>query len=210
MDEHADLTLDEYTHLPHALLKYKGKNLRNKCHFLRSYGCSVYEDRPLRCRLYPLGRILNKGKSYFIHISNCKCDGYRDGETWNVQEWIDASGAEDYLEYQMLVSGAFSYANGEKYRNLDKDIKLRFGKSLYNIDAFIEKNPGISHPITDKEIMCSLSLLVEKFLIEHGCLDRDYKNQKTVKPISIVRANKRENTESNTPKKPKEPVPALD
>lgn len=180
MEEYADLTLDEHTNLPLALLRYKGGNSRNKCYFLRSYGCSIYEDRPLRCRLYPLGRILNKGKSYFINVSNCKCDDSRKGRFWSVQEWIDVSAAEDYLEYQRLLSEVFSNADRAEYRRLNDDVKLGLGKLIYDIDEFLRKIPEASRPVSDREIMLRLKLGVEDFLYESGCLERNHKERNTI------------------------------
>jgi len=206
MEEYADLTLDEYTHLPIALLGYKGNVSRNKCHFLRSYGCSVYEDRPLRCRLYPLGRISNKGKSYFIHINNCPCGNLPDDKSWNAQEWIDVSGAEDYLEYQDYISNIYSFADWDTYGNLSNDIKLKLGQALYNIDEFLEKIPEISRPVTDKEIMLSLKCWVEGFFIEHGCLKPDYKTKKVIKFIVKPESKKGNITEPHAAEKTETPV----
>jgi|GEM_PF-3363325 len=170
MREYADLTLDHHTHFPVALLKYKGGSTRNKCHFLRSYGCSVYEDRPLRCRLYPLGRISNNGRSYFIHINNCPCGNSYDDKPWSAREWIYESRAEDYLEYQSYINDVYSLADWDAYKNLNNDIKFMLGEVLYNIEKLPEKISQTSRPISDKEIMFSLKRWLEGYLIEHGCL----------------------------------------
>ena len=201
LEEYADLTLDDNTHFPLALLKYKGNKRRNKCHFLRSYGCSVYEDRPLRCRLYPLGRILNRGKSYFIHIGNCQCGNTPEDKSWGAQEWIDASGAENYLEYQGYISDIYSFADWHAYGNLNNDIKLMLGETLYNIDEFLEKIPQISRPVSDKEIMLSLKYWVEGFFIDNGCLESDYRTRKVVKLTAGTGSEKGKFTGSITAEK---------
>ncbi|UCC78490.1 MAG: YkgJ family cysteine cluster protein [Candidatus Zixiibacteriota bacterium] len=192
MGECADLTLDEHTHFPLAMLRLKGNDSRNKCFFLRSYGCSVYEDRPLRCRLYPLGRILYRGKSYFIHIDNCKCHDSQKGRSWSVREWIDACGAHDYLEYQRLVGEVFSCADEDKYRSLNEKIKLGSGKLFYDIDKFLKKIPDNSRPLSDREIMLDLKRRVEDFLFETGCLERNYKTRETVELIARTGLKKSE------------------
>ena len=190
MKVYADLILDDNIHFPIALLKYKGNSARNKCHFLRSYGCSIYEDRPLRCRLYPLGRILHDGKSYFIHINNCSCEESDAYAAWSAQEWIDNSNAEEYLEYQGYISEVYSYADWETFRNLDIDKKLALGETLYHIHEFPETIPVISRPVSDKEIMSSLKYRVEEFLIENGCLKPEYKTGNMIKSLSIQESKK--------------------
>ncbi|UCE66054.1 MAG: YkgJ family cysteine cluster protein [Candidatus Zixiibacteriota bacterium] len=206
LEQYADLTLDDHTHFPVALLKYKGNRRRNKCHFLRSYGCSVYEDRPLRCRLYPLGRILNRGKSYFIHIGNCICEDSPGDKSWGAQEWTDASGAEDYLDYQGCISDIFSFADWDAYRNLNKDLKHMLGEALCNIDGFLEKIPEISRPVSDKEIMLSLKCWIEGFFIDNGCLESDYRTKKVVKFTAGTGAEKSEFTGLITVEKKETPL----
>ena len=172
MRDYAELTLDESTHFPIALLKYKGNNRKNKCHFLRSYGCSVYEDRPLRCRLYPLGRILDKRKSYFMRLANCSCDSHSDGRPWSVQDWINESQAEEYLDYQGLISEIYSRADWASYRDLEREIKMEFGKALYDLDRFLSNKSDDRRPISEGEIMLRLAHWVERFFEDHGCIRR--------------------------------------
>ena len=46
------------------------------CYFLSSGGCRIYNARPLACRLYPLGRVFEKGKSYIVHPELNVCGGF--------------------------------------------------------------------------------------------------------------------------------------
>src|SRR5512142_1286234 len=34
------------------------------CHFFSGKGCRIYPARPLACRLYPLGRVFEQGRSH--------------------------------------------------------------------------------------------------------------------------------------------------
>src|SRR5512135_118691 len=36
------------------------------CYFFSSRGCRIYRARPLACRLYPLGRVFDHGKSHIV------------------------------------------------------------------------------------------------------------------------------------------------
>ncbi len=46
------------------------------CHFWSSGGCRIYSARPLACRLYPLGRVFENGKSYIVHPELNVCGGF--------------------------------------------------------------------------------------------------------------------------------------
>lgn len=198
----AELALDENTHFPIAFLTYKGKSRRNKCHFLRSYGCSVYEDRPLRCRLYPLGRLIDKGKSYFMLINNCPCGDFPSDSNWTADTWIKESKAADYLENQGFITNVMSYVDLDIYRALDIDLKIQLGKTLFNIDGFLSSIPIKSRPKTEKDIMLSLKYWLEGFFIEHGCLRPDYKTKRVIKFIG--RPELKTETDKSSAKTPQE------
>ncbi len=184
ISDYADLSLDRNTQLPIALLGFQGTDSRNKCIFLRSYGCSVYEDRPLRCRLYPLGRLFDKGKSYYILINNCPCGDTKGDSSWTAREWIESSDAEDFLEYQEYIAEVFSYVNLDIYRRLDEDQKISLGRTLHDIDAFVASIPEKSRSKDDKEIMISLKYWATGFFMERGCLKSDYKSKQKLKFVS--------------------------
>src|SRR5262245_61501097 len=74
----------------------QGTVLREKedgtCVFLGPQGCEVHGDRPLVCRLYPLGRIVRSdGSEYFI---------VREGHPQSAGEFTDRGTIADYLTAQ--------------------------------------------------------------------------------------------------------------
>ncbi len=174
LKQYADLRLDHETHIPIALLKYQGKESHNKCSFLRSYGCLVYEDRPLRCRLYPLGRISDRGVSYFNLVNNCRCGDVGNGRSWTIRGWAEESKAEPYLEFQGFLNDLYENMDRPKFKALTKQVKLQFGNALFDIDSFIRNIPPKSRPSDEKGIMRSISEWGQDFLIAQGCLDPDY------------------------------------
>lgn len=81
----------------------EGKSvLRNKtngtCVFLNSTGCGVHPDRPLVCRLYPLGLIRNEeGRELFACMPpHPDCPGYY-GKEETVGAYLKSQGAEPYF-----------------------------------------------------------------------------------------------------------------
>lgn len=73
------------------------------CPFVTPAGCSVYDDRPGACRLFPLGRgakIASSGaKEIFYLMREEKCLGFNCGQTWTPREWTQNEGAEIYNHF---------------------------------------------------------------------------------------------------------------
>lgn len=82
------------------------------------FGCSLNENKPLVCRMFPLGRAW-KGKEdsddwpgeMKIIQSNYDCPGPKDGETWKVREWFEAMDVFSQFESSDLAWEMFDHAN---------------------------------------------------------------------------------------------------
>ena len=80
-----------------------GTSLRRKpdgtCPFLSSDGCAVHPDRPLVCRLYPLGRHVagDGGESFSRSVLEPGCEGGL-GRKGSVQGYLDTQGAGPFIE----------------------------------------------------------------------------------------------------------------
>lgn len=85
-----------YTHDGGTLLNWEEDGT---CVFLNSQGCSVHPDRPLVCRLYPLGRhVLLSGEESFSEIeSDQGCKGVY-GEDGMIMDYLDSQGARPFME----------------------------------------------------------------------------------------------------------------
>ncbi len=72
----------------------------NRCIFLGPQGCHVHADRPLVCRLYPLGRHRNeRGEEWFSEIEpEAGCQGKYDREPGAVENWLDDQEVHRYLQ----------------------------------------------------------------------------------------------------------------
>lgn len=94
---------------------------RNACPFLSPNGCDVHADRPLVCRLYPLGRhVADTGEEWFTEIEKeASCEGAR-GTQATVMEYLDAQGARPFMRaadlylrlYWRLSAAALPAENG--------------------------------------------------------------------------------------------------
>ena len=64
------------------------------CPFVSKEGCTVYEDRPGACRIYPLGRASSKSRStdlneefYFSEV-RIPLQGIEQTKNWVIDEWL--------------------------------------------------------------------------------------------------------------------------
>jgi len=68
------------------------------CPFVGEAGCTVYQDRPAACRLYPVGRALlapDEGggrQEFFFLLEEDPCVGYAQPRPWTIQAWLDDQG----------------------------------------------------------------------------------------------------------------------
>jgi Fe-S-cluster containining protein len=71
------------------------KGESKKCHFVTEDGCSVYEDRPWACRMYPLGQATpgetseDLDEEFFFLLKEDVCKGFEEDRDISVNEWLD-------------------------------------------------------------------------------------------------------------------------
>ena len=72
-----------------------------RCIFLTSHGCGVHPDRPLVCRLYPLGILWDAGgRERFSNMPpHPDCLGYW-GDEGTVADYLASQDVEPYLDYE--------------------------------------------------------------------------------------------------------------
>ena len=82
----------EKSQLPIVAIRLKDDENRS-CPFVTPEGCSVYSDRPLTCRYYPIGMGTMKkddnktGENFFIKIKEDHCLGHNENTEWTIDEW---------------------------------------------------------------------------------------------------------------------------
>lgn len=85
-----------YTTTGGTVLKFDDND---KCPFLNEQGCGVHKDRPLVCRLYPLGRhVFDTGEEHFSEVEpHPECKGVY-GKDGKVQSYLEKQGAIVFME----------------------------------------------------------------------------------------------------------------
>lgn len=96
--------------------------LRNKpdgsCVFLNPKGCGVHPDRPLVCRLFPLGQIIDKsGQERFASMPlHPDCLGLL-GTDGTVESYLDSQGTLLYFHYDKVYAALGSKMRKKPSRN---------------------------------------------------------------------------------------------
>lgn len=97
------------------------------CVFLGPGGCTVHADRPLVCRLYPLGLIVAEdGREGFVELTpHPESEGVY-GEDGTVKGYVESQGALPYLEaaarYQAVVRRLLSGTGDASAGTEDEEI----------------------------------------------------------------------------------------
>jgi Fe-S-cluster containining protein len=58
------------------------------CTFFTAKGCRIYQSRPLACRLYPLGRVFEQGRSHIVQPELNICSGLAPSPTRTVGNYL--------------------------------------------------------------------------------------------------------------------------
>ncbi|HSN53606.1 MAG TPA: YkgJ family cysteine cluster protein [Candidatus Sulfomarinibacteraceae bacterium] len=150
---HTRVFLDTYTanpitkdlQLPMVLLKMRDDEGKH-CQFLGERGCTVYEDRPWACRMYPLGMAIPPARAgvepepIFFVFEDDHCEGrlQDDAVAWKAEAWRADQGLieRDEIEagFRELVSHPW-FIGG---RQLDPKRMHMFYTACYDLDTFRE------------------------------------------------------------------------
>ena len=143
LETHTSNPITKDLQLPMVMLKMKDEDAK-PCPFVGDEGCTVYDDRPWACRMYPLGMAIPPARAgeepkpmYFL-FEDDHCEGRHqpDCKQWAEQSWRSDQGleAQDDLEagFRDLVSHPW-FIGG---RTLDPKRMHMFYTACYNLDTF--------------------------------------------------------------------------
>ena len=147
---HSDDFLERYTlyrldpHSGFPILPIRMGDREGQCPFVGFQGCTIYNDRPTACRLFPLGRSsgISRGGTareeffYLLHTPGCR--GVKEKKVQSVVEWRDEQGLLPYIEMNDKMLGLLFHPNRDGTRHLDQRQQQKVMVACYNIDLFRE------------------------------------------------------------------------
>jgi hypothetical protein len=133
LSKYTSIHIDKSSSLLYAVIR------NGKCPFVTPEGCSIYEDRPVACRYYPVGQGLvvaggeeKKIDEFYFFIKDPNCLGYQEDKEWTIKEWRIDQGADLYdemnREWKMIQLG--------KRQSLDSKKQSLIYMISYDIDNF--------------------------------------------------------------------------
>ena len=140
--------LDKYTFLPihekqtHPVVMLKMNNDENKsCPFVTSDGCSVYEDRPWSCRMFPIGVASpkeNTQETFYFILEESVCQGYKENKNWTINDWMNSQKVKEFTEMGDLFKEISLHQFFQTGKQLTPAKLEMFYTVCYNIDKFRE------------------------------------------------------------------------
>ncbi len=110
------------------------------CPFLdKEKGCSVYEDRPWPCRMFPIGKASPKNPDaqpfyFFMHEDVCR--GWEETTEWTIGQYMEDQKVEEFdkagEEFKKIALHSF-FGKGQR---LTPPLMEMFHMVAYNIDKF--------------------------------------------------------------------------
>lgn len=145
LETHTSNPITKDLQLPVVMLRMNEEE-KKPCPFVGDQGCTVYEDRPWACRMYPLGMAIPPARAgeepepIFFVFEDDHCEGRNqdDRKEWTAASWRDDQGIEmqDQLEagFRQLVGHPW-FIGG---RTLDPKRMHMLYTACYDLDTFRE------------------------------------------------------------------------
>jgi Fe-S-cluster containining protein len=114
----------------------------HECPFVKPEGCSVYEDRPASCRMYPLARAIARSREtgmvveYFALIEEPHCKGFGKKTGKTVRQWLEGQNVDKHNEQNDKLMELISLKNRILPGKLEGFMADKFYLALYDLDEF--------------------------------------------------------------------------
>jgi Fe-S-cluster containining protein len=135
---------------------------RASCVFVRTTGCSVYDDRPGSCRAYPVGRGASRNSDGIVAeslvlIREPHCRGFEQTANQTVNEYLHGQGLEQYSRYNDALLPLLQHPQIQQgqFRPTRQQLD-QYMLALYDLDQFRrEMSDGriaMQRPLTPQQI----------------------------------------------------------
>jgi hypothetical protein len=105
------------------------------CPFVTTQGCSIYEDRPWACRMFPLDQGNDAGTFRFIADPSF-CLGMGEERETTVAEYLGGQGISSYAESEALLGRIASHPRFSKEQIQNPKVQDMCRMALYDLDRF--------------------------------------------------------------------------
>jgi len=143
LERYTLMPTDQHQKYPVVLLEMTDAKDKH-CPFVREEeGCTIYEDRPWACRMYPVGLATPaendaaaEEKDFYFLIKDTFCRGHEEDKGWTIREWIRNQGVETYNEMGKRFKEVAMHKWFEDGKDLSPQQIDMFFMVCYNLDTF--------------------------------------------------------------------------
>jgi Fe-S-cluster containining protein len=135
LHKYTDMVISPVSGLPAVVLKMTADE-HKKCPFVSEQGCTVYENRPYSCRLYPLDT--EQGVEYSFIVGPDRCHGLGQAEDWTVERWRKEQGLYVYDDLDHNLKDVMSADQIWEQKIRDSRMQDMFMMAIYDVDRFRE------------------------------------------------------------------------
>ncbi len=128
--------------LPVVLLRMDETKENKPCHFVTEQGCSVYDNRPWPCRMYPVGTASartdddpNAPEFYFL-MKDDPCGGFAEDRELTIRQWMEDQGVAPYDEMGELFKQINLHPFFRKGGTLNPQQMEMYFTACYDLDRF--------------------------------------------------------------------------
>ena len=133
LDQYTIIIPREKRLIPMVVLKMNEDNDK-RCSFVSENGCTVYNDRPWPCRMYPLN--MNDDGTFGLIADPAKCKGLEQPDHARISSWLIEQGVPMYDEMNMLFSQITAPLQAQELDIDNPKIYQMTFMALYNLDKF--------------------------------------------------------------------------
>jgi hypothetical protein len=126
--------IPEASGFPVILLKMEEAHNKT-CPFVTTEGCSIYEDRPWACRMFPLDQGNAAGEFRLIADPSFCLGMGEEGET-TIGEYLGRQGLSPYAESETLLGRIASHPRFSKEHIQNPKVREMCRMALYDLDRF--------------------------------------------------------------------------
>ncbi len=142
LERYTFMPIEKNQKYPVVMLEMVDSNEKN-CPFVsESKGCTIYEDRPWPCRMYPVGLAsprdgeANLREEFYFLMKESHCEGFAEQKEWTISEWMEDQGVEAYNEIGELFKEIALHKGFEESKTLSPQKMEMFFMVCYNVDVF--------------------------------------------------------------------------
>jgi uncharacterized protein len=135
LERHTHRLISHNTGLPAVVLRMN-ENEGKTCPFVTEEGCSIYQDRPYSCRLFPLDTA--NGVEYKFIAKPEICHGLGESETWTVERWRKEQDLRYYDDPDHNLKDVMAADQVWEEPIADPRMQDMFLMALYDLDRFRE------------------------------------------------------------------------